>query len=64
MVDERTPEERDLGIINEPQPDADTVEVDAGTSSAIHELELEAEGDFLSPHDIAAENLPLEERDA
>lgn len=59
MVDNRTPEERELGVLNEPQPAAGTVEVDAGTSSAIHELEVEAQQ--INPGDVAAD-LPLEER--
>ncbi|MDB5389916.1 MAG: hypothetical protein JWM11_5562 [Planctomycetaceae bacterium] len=41
LPDERTPEEHALGVTKKSEPDADTVEVDAGTSSAIHELELE-----------------------
>ena len=59
MVDNRTPEERELGVLNEPQPPADTVEVDAGTSSAIHEVEVEAKQ--LITGDVA-QDLPLEER--
>ncbi|MDB5337978.1 MAG: hypothetical protein JWN70_3597 [Planctomycetaceae bacterium] len=59
MVDNRTPEERELGVLNEPQPAADTVEVDAGTSSAIHEVEVEAKQ--LIAGDVA-QDLPLEER--
>lgn len=60
MPDNRTPEERELGILSEPRPDYDTVEVDAGTSSAVHEIEL----DEAMEEEVAPENQPLEERDA
>ena len=60
MVDHRTPEEKEAGVLNEPQPDYDTPQVDAGTSSAVHEIDL----DEAMEEEIQPENQPLEERDA
>lgn len=60
MVDKRTPEEKEAGVLNEPQPDDDIVQVDAGTSSAVHEIELEE----TMEEEVQPENQPLEERDA
>ena len=60
LPDERTPEEQALGVTKKPEPDFETVEVDAGTSSAIHELEL----DEAMEAEVQPENQPLEERNA
>lgn len=76
MADNPIPDERDRSLRNMPQPDYDAVDVDAGTSSAIHEIELEEAMDevFIEAGDDALhatlneepqpENMPLEERDA
>ena len=60
LPDERTPEEHELGVTKKPEPDFKTIEVDAGTSSAIHELELDA----ALEAEVQPENQPLEARDA
>jgi hypothetical protein len=57
---ERTPGDGDPEIIDEPQPTDETVQVEAGTSSAVHQQEM----DDLEADEVSPENQPLEERDA
>ena len=61
---ETPPKQWEHDLREEPQPQVETVEVDAGTSSAVHELELEGEAESVTAQPVAPENMPLEERDA
>ncbi len=64
MADIRPLTSQEVGIHIDPEPKSDTVEVDEGTSSVVHELELEAEAEPFNIEPVAPENMPLEERDA
>lgn len=64
MPDVRPLTAQEVGIHIDPEPQSDTIEVDAGTSSAVHELDLEGEAESVPETPIAPENMPLEERDA
>jgi hypothetical protein len=54
----RQPDEGEQQPANEPQPDDETVKVDAGTSSAIHELDLEAAQEEAEAGEGAPANEP------